>query len=108
MHPDFVFFNRGRDVVRPSIVDPHGHHLDDSLVKLQGLANFAERYGDAFHRIEATVKDGTEWRLLDLKRADVRSAIAKHTGHVLELYQAPVASVIRSEESPLLFDAEDV
>ena len=38
MHPDFVFFNRVGDVVRPSIVDPHGQHLEDSLVKLQGLA----------------------------------------------------------------------
>ena len=88
MHPDFVFFNRIGDVVRPSIVDPHGQHLEDSLVKLQGLAGYAERYGDAFHRIEATVKDGTKWRVLDLKRADVRSAIANHTESVLELYKS--------------------
>jgi hypothetical protein len=88
MHPDFVFFNRVGDVVRPSIVDPHGQHLEDSLVKLQGLAGYAERYGDAFHRIEATVKYGTKWRVLDLKRADVRSAIANHTGPVLELYKS--------------------
>jgi hypothetical protein len=87
MHPDFVFFNRIGDVVRPSIVDPHGQHLEDSLVKLQGLASFAERYGDAFHRIEATVKDGGTWRVLDLKRAEVRLEIASHTGSVLELYK---------------------
>lgn len=91
MHPDFVFFNRVGDVVRPSIVDPHGQHLEDSLVKLQGLANFAERYGDVFHRIEATLKDGAKWRVLDLKRADVRSAVAGHTGAVLELYQLAIA-----------------
>jgi type III restriction enzyme len=92
MHPDFVFFNRVGDVVRPSIVDPHGHHLEDSLVKLQGLANYAERYGDAFHRIEATLKDGAKWRVLDLKRAEVRTAIANHTGPVLELY-SPLTAV---------------
>jgi hypothetical protein len=86
MHPDFVFFNRIGDVVRPSIVDPHGQHLEDSLVKLQGLAKFAERYGDAFHRIETMVKDGAKWRVLDLKRGDVRSAIAEHTASVDELY----------------------
>ena len=91
MHPDFVFFNRVGDVVRPSIVDPHGQHLEDSLVKLQGLANFAERYGDAFHRIETTVKDGEKWRVLDLKRADVRAAITGHAGNVLELYKLPIA-----------------
>ena len=42
MHPDFVFFNEVDGKMRPSIVDPHGHHLEDSLVKLQGLAKFAE------------------------------------------------------------------
>ena len=91
MHPDFVFFNRIGGDVRPSIVDPHGQHLEDSLVKLQGLAKYAERYGDAFHRIEASLKDGTKWRVLDLKRADVRTAIANHTGSVLELYEPPTA-----------------
>jgi hypothetical protein len=91
MHPDFVFFSRVEGVVRPSIVDPHGQHLEDSLVKLQGLANYAERYGDAFHRIETTVKDGTTWRVLDLKRADVRAAVKSHSGDVLTLYKTPVA-----------------
>ncbi len=101
MHPDFVFFNRVGEVVRPSIIDPHGQHLEDSLVKLQGLANYAERYGDAFHRIEATVKDGAKWRVLDLIRADVRSAIMNHTGAVLELYELHAVSV--SAELPSLF-----
>lgn len=91
MHPDFVFFNRVGDVVRPSIVDPHGQHLEDSLIKLQGLANYAERYGDAFHRIEATIKDAANWRGLDLKRAEVRTAIVNHTGPILELYKNPTA-----------------
>lgn len=92
MHPDFVFFNRVNGQVRPSLVDPHGQHLEDSIVKLRGLANFADRYGDAFHRIETVVKDGAKWKVLDLKRADVRSAIATHAGDVLELYRLPVAA----------------
>lgn len=91
MHPDFVFFNRVNDVVWPSIVDPHGQHLEDSLSKLQGLANYAERYGDAFHRIEATVKDGGTWQVLDLKRADVRAAVRAHAGDLLTLYKTAVA-----------------
>ena len=53
--------------------------------QLQGLANSAERSGDAFHRIDATVKDGATWRVLDLKRADVRDAIKARAGDVLEL-----------------------
>jgi type III restriction enzyme len=95
MHPDFVFFNRVGDVVRPSIVDPHGQHLEDSLVKLQGLANYAERYGDAFHRIETTIKDAGTWKVLDLKRADVRAAITNHAGDVLELYQQSIAAAYK-------------
>jgi hypothetical protein len=51
----------------------------------------AERYGDAFHRIEASLKDGAKWRVLDLKRADVRTAIANHSGSVLEPYTSPIA-----------------
>ncbi|MCA8979971.1 MAG: DEAD/DEAH box helicase family protein, partial [Planctomycetes bacterium] len=92
MHPDFVFFNLVGGLVRPSIVDPHGQHLEDSLVKLQGLANFAERYGDAFHRIETLVKDSARWKVLDLKRATVRSAISSHAGSVLDLYLLPIAT----------------
>ena len=30
LHPDFIFFNLVNGQVRPSIVDPHGHHLDDA------------------------------------------------------------------------------
>ena len=90
MHPDFVFFNRIGDEVRPSIVDPHGHHLEDSLVKLQGLADYAERYGDHYHRIEAVVKEGKKWRVLDLRRADVREAVKHHSGPVMDLYAMPI------------------
>jgi len=53
LHPDFLFFNGVGGTVRTSIVDPHGHHLDDALVKLQGLAHFAE-----FCRIVAVMRIG--------------------------------------------------
>ena len=91
MHPDFVFFNRVAGVIRPSLVDPHGQHLEDSLVKLRGLADYAERHGDAFHRIETVVKDGAQWKALDLKRPEVRSAIVTHVGPVVDVYRLPVA-----------------
>jgi type III restriction enzyme len=92
MHPDFVFFHEIDGAILPSIVDPHGQHLDDSMVKLVGLANFAERYGDKFHRIEAVAKDGTRWRKLDLKREDVRLKIAQmQDSTVTSLYGDPVS-----------------
>jgi type III restriction enzyme len=74
MHPDFVFFNEIDGAVLPSIVDPHGHHLEDSLVKLQGLAKFAKTFGDKFHRMEAVTKLANSMRILDLKIPAVRDA----------------------------------
>jgi hypothetical protein len=76
MRPDFIFFTRGSDdVVKASIVDPHGTHLADCLPKLRGLAAFTEQHGSDFHRIEAVAKIKGALRVLDLTRKDVREAI---------------------------------
>ena len=69
MHPDFIFFHEVDGEVRASIVDPHGHHLEDSLVKLQGLARYAEQYGDEYDRIWAVSKSGQAMKAIDLKDA---------------------------------------
>ena len=54
MRPDFVFFSKdGSGTVAASIVDPHGHHFDDALPKLRGLASYAEKNAGHFQRIEA-------------------------------------------------------
>ena len=76
MCPDFLFFHADGENVRVSIVDPHGHHLADSLPKLHGLAEFAATHGEFFHRIEsvARMKDGT-LRVLDLTDAHTREDI---------------------------------
>ncbi|MCL3836272.1 DEAD/DEAH box helicase [Aeromicrobium duanguangcaii] len=75
MHPDFIFFHEVDGQAVASIVDPHGHHLDDSLVKLQALAQFAEDHGNSFHRIEALSKVGSVMKMLDMKDDDVRAGI---------------------------------
>lgn len=75
MHPDFVFFVELGGVIRPTIVDPHGDHLADSLVKLRGLAKFAEDYGTEFERIESVSEVGNHLFVLDLQQAHVRDAI---------------------------------
>lgn len=90
MHPDFIFFNEVKGVVRPSIVDPHGHHLEDSLVKLQALAKFARIFGGRFHRIEADTKLGPSMRILDLTIPDVRDAIFAGRKPI-DLYQSTLA-----------------
>jgi len=92
MHPDFLFFSEVMGKVVPSIVDPHGYHLEDSLIKLQALARFAEDYGSEFHRIEALAKVGPKMRLLDLQDADVREWVKSTDLAPLQLYESELAS----------------
>lgn len=91
MCPDFLFFHGDDSNVKVSIVDPHGHHLDDALPKLIGLANFAEEFGDAFHRIEAIAKVDNTLRVLDLKDKTVRLAI-REVNNAEALYRSSNAS----------------
>jgi len=92
MHPDFVFFNDVRGKIVPSIVDPHGHHLEDSLVKLQALARFAGEYGSEFHRIEAIAKIGNQMRVLDLQVERVRAGILSTDQAPLALYSSDLGA----------------
>ena len=91
MHPDFLFFNEVGGEIVTSVVDPHGFHLDDSLVKLQALARFADEYGDEFHRIEALAKVNGKMRVLDLQDDDVRAAIKTTDLEPLKLYEGDLA-----------------
>jgi type III restriction enzyme len=85
MQPDFIFFTKqAGGTMGASIVDPHGHHLQDALGKLKGLADFAEEYADEFVRIDAISKNekgdlGAETKgallLLDLLDKDVRKVV---------------------------------
>jgi hypothetical protein len=88
MHPDFVFFHEVGGKIVASIIDPHGHHLDDALMKLKALASFAGTYGEAFHRIEALAEVDNRMRVIDLKIDAVHEAvlIAKHSP--AELYRS--------------------
>ena len=77
LYPDFVFFERVDGVIRPSIIDPHRHDLDDTLLKLRALARFAKEFGEEFHRIESLSEINGKMRRLDLKS----EAIRKHVDH---------------------------
>jgi len=85
VQPDFIFFTRLADgAIGASIVDPHGHHLQDALGKLKGLADFAEEYSDQFVRVDAISSNekgelGADTKgsvlLLDLLDKDVRKVV---------------------------------
>lgn len=91
LHPDFIFFNDVAGTVQPSIVDPHGHHLDDAVVKLLGLAEYAETFGEHYLRIDALAHVNGEMRVLDLQDVTVRAAVknaAKSAMAAIELYKS--------------------
>ena len=92
MRPDFVFFSKdGSGTVAASIVDPHGHHFDDALPKLRGLASYAEKNAGHFQRIEAVAKVGEELRVLDLTSSSVRSAV-HDAPDAKGLYEGPASA----------------
>ncbi len=92
MRPDFVFFSQQADgSIVADIVDPHGHHLADSLPKLHGLARYAEANGHLYGRIEAVSEVEGRYRVLDLQKPDVRAAIYA-AGSAKSVYLAPVAT----------------
>jgi type III restriction enzyme len=78
MRPDFLFFSADADgEIAVDIFDPHGDHLADSLPKLRGLADYVEKHGAEFHRIEAVAEVDGSLRVLDLKATEVREMVRR-------------------------------
>ena len=64
------------------------------MPKLRGLAEFTEQYRDEFRRIESVAETNGVYRVLDLKRDQVRQAI--RTQHDAKaLYESDLASDYR-------------
>jgi hypothetical protein len=91
MHPDFVFFHEVGGKIVASILDPHGHHLDDALMKLKALATFARTYGEAFHRIEAMAEVDGSMKALDMKNYTSREEILVVKESPVEIYRSSIA-----------------
>ncbi|PQM53302.1 type III restriction endonuclease subunit R [Mycolicibacter virginiensis] len=91
MHPDFVFFHEVGGEVRASIVDPHGTHLDDAVAKLKALAEFTQKFGGEFHRIEALAQVGTTMKVLDMTKPAVREAVLHENKSAVEFYESDLA-----------------
>lgn len=91
LRPDFVFFAADHGETVADLVDPHGVHLADALPKLQGLAVYAEVFDASYRRIEAVAAAHGKLRRLDLKQADVRTAVYRATD-AAGLFAGPFAS----------------
>jgi len=92
MHPDFVFFHEIGGKIVVSILDPHGHHLEDALMKLKALAKFAGTYGEEFHRIESLTQIDGRMRVIDMKIDDVREEILVTSQSAQDLYHSNIAT----------------
>ena len=92
VRPDFVFFAKAADgQIVVDIVDPHGTHLADALPKLKGLADYAEKNGKLYRRIEAVAENANGLRMLDLTKPEVRAAINVATD-AKSLYEGAVST----------------
>jgi hypothetical protein len=92
MHPDFVFFHEVRGEIVASIVDPHGHHLEDAAAKLKALASFAADFGSAFHRIEAVAEIDGHMKVIDMQLPTVREAVLAGKQAPIDLYRSHIAA----------------
>lgn len=90
---DFVIVSRRDDgSLGVSLIDPHGDHFADARAKLVAMAGYAERFGEAFVRIESLVVVGGGLRSLDLLDPAVRTAIRGFEGaEVTALYGSDVS-----------------
>lgn len=82
LHPDFLFFVKDGDgTVKPSIVDPHGDFLSDTLAKLRGYVTYLRDYPDVFKQV-LFVGDMGEgvYKVLNLLRSDVQDAVMGYSG----------------------------
>lgn len=78
VRPDFIFFVKDKKgEILIDVVDPHGIHFEDTLPKLDGLANYAQAHKSLFRRFESVAKVGDKFRVLDLTDKAVCDAILK-------------------------------
>lgn len=92
-YPDFIFFQKVKDKIKPAIVDPHGDWLGDSIAKLKGYVMYLKDHPTMFSRVLA-VTDGKkgEIRYLDLMKKDVQDAIEAFTGDTAKtLFTGPLS-----------------
>ncbi len=92
LQPDFVFIDEDADgMLQAAIVDPHSGHLSDALDRLVGIADYAEKHGTAFARIDSIDLDKDKvLRVLDMTDAATRKAV-REAATAGDLFNGPLA-----------------
>ena len=76
LRPDFLFFSvDATGEIVGDIVDPHGDFLADGPSKLRGLADYAEKHGANYGRIEAVAEVDGSVLALNLMAQEVRDMV---------------------------------
>ena len=79
LYPDFIFFDRVGDSEMPSVVDPHGIYLADTMPKLKGIAAYVEDYGDIYNRYWFVSDYKGQASYLDMKDPETRAFVLEAT-----------------------------
>jgi type III restriction enzyme len=83
MFPDLVVVRRDSRGLLFDILEPHDPSLNDNYAKAVGLAEFAEKHGRLFNRIQLirkmTLAGVTDYFRLDLNRNDTRQKVLRVT-----------------------------
>ena len=88
-YPDFIVVRGTADEMTFDILEPH--RGEDSVAKAKGLADFADRHGTAFGRIEMIRVEGTRVMRLDLNDHRVRAAVMpiQSQDELIRLFERP-------------------
>lgn len=77
-YPDLLIFRRTASGILVDILEPHAPSYDDSWAKAVGLAQYAQKHGAHFGRIEMIVADGQGgWRRLDVNDPETRRQVLR-------------------------------
>ena len=72
-YPDFLVVRKEGDGLVVDILEPHAGNLADAWNKAQGLAEFADKHGTNFGRIEMERVDGSKISRLDFNEPAIRA-----------------------------------
>ena len=97
MRPDFIFFAEQEDgSIAAEILEPHGDQLADTVPKMRGLADYAEKHPGVFRRIAMIAKVGEEFKAIDLSKAEARELVRRASSPA-EVYKSELADIYSVE-----------
>jgi len=75
MFPDLVIARKVVGEIKFDILEPHDPSRYDNIEKAKGLADFAEKHGDVFSRVQLIRKLHDRFARLEMNRSDVRDKL---------------------------------